>query len=414
MSARADALVIGAGPAGSAIAILLARAGWEVVLVEQDAYPRRKVCGECIGAAGLASLDELGAGPGVRTHAGPELRHIGFMSNSATVLADFPACTDGPYRYGRALRRDHLDGMLVDRAAALGVTVMQPVKVRAVHGQPGAFRCEFDPGESGARRPQVQAAMVIDAHGSWQRGPAVSRDGRSSTPRRPHRASDLFAFKAVFQGARLSPGLLPVMALPGGYGGMVIADQQLATVACCLRRDALATCRAAGPGLAVGDAVEAWLRRHCVGVREALEGSQRIGPWLTVGPLSPGTDRPPSPFLRVGNAAGESHPLIGEGIGMALRSAALLAAELAHCSPAGIDAHAVQRRYAARWHEEFAKRLRVSTLYAQVTMRPSLTRPSRALMRRWPGLLTQAARLADKTRQSIPTHLASGIRNEHA
>jgi hypothetical protein len=34
---------------------------------------------------------------------------------------------------------------------------------------------------------------------------------------RPHRPSDLFAFKAVFQNARLEPGLLPVISLPGGY-----------------------------------------------------------------------------------------------------------------------------------------------------------------------------------------------------
>src|SRR3954470_19712260 len=109
MSDRADALVIGAGPAGSATAILLARAGWKVVLVEQDAYPRRKVCGECLGAANLALLDELGVGAGVRAHAGPELRTIGFMSHAATVIAEFPVCTSGSYRYGRALRREYLD-----------------------------------------------------------------------------------------------------------------------------------------------------------------------------------------------------------------------------------------------------------------------------------------------------------------
>jgi len=60
MTRRADALVIGAGPAGAAIAILLARAGWEVILVEQDPYPRGKVCGECIAAGSLSLLDEAG------------------------------------------------------------------------------------------------------------------------------------------------------------------------------------------------------------------------------------------------------------------------------------------------------------------------------------------------------------------
>ena len=45
--------IVGAGPAGSAAAILLARAGWSVALVERQRFPRRKVCGECIAASNL-------------------------------------------------------------------------------------------------------------------------------------------------------------------------------------------------------------------------------------------------------------------------------------------------------------------------------------------------------------------------
>jgi 2-polyprenyl-6-methoxyphenol hydroxylase-like FAD-dependent oxidoreductase len=82
MTADADALVIGAGPAGAAAAIFLAQAGWHVVLVEQSVYPRQKVCGECLTAGGLAVLDELGVGAQVREHAGPELRDIGWTHGS--------------------------------------------------------------------------------------------------------------------------------------------------------------------------------------------------------------------------------------------------------------------------------------------------------------------------------------------
>jgi flavin-dependent dehydrogenase len=391
-----DALVIGAGPAGAATAILLARAGWQVVLVEQDAYPRRKVCGECIPAGTLAMLDELGIGEGVRAHAGAELRHIGWMSPSPTLVADFPPCTQGPYRYGRALSREHLDSLLVDRARALGVVVIQPAKARVIRGSPGAYHCTID---SGGRVPQrLQAAVVIDAHGSWQRGPGDT-PGRRRATRRTQRPSDLFAFKAVFQDTRLEPGLLPVISLPGGYGGMVLADQGHTTLACCLRRDRLAACRALHRGLPAGEVVEILLRQSCTGVRESLQGAQRLGPWLTVGPLWPGVHPvAEDAVFRVGNAAGESHPLIGEGISMALQSATLLARELTRQSLAMTPGHAheLQGRYARAWQRAFAQRVHMAALYAHVAMRPWLAAPARRLSARWPALLTQAARLAGK------------------
>jgi len=51
-----DALVIGGGPSGATAALLLARAGWNVVLAEKTAYPRPKVCGEFISATSLPLL----------------------------------------------------------------------------------------------------------------------------------------------------------------------------------------------------------------------------------------------------------------------------------------------------------------------------------------------------------------------
>ena len=101
-----DALVIGAGPAGSAAAIWLAKAGWRVMLVEQHAYPRRKVCGECVAAGNLVLLDELGVGADFREAAGPELREVGWIDAQAAVSAAMPYCASGSYRYGRALGRD--------------------------------------------------------------------------------------------------------------------------------------------------------------------------------------------------------------------------------------------------------------------------------------------------------------------
>jgi menaquinone-9 beta-reductase len=402
----ADALVVGGGPAGCAAAILLARAGWRVILAEQSAYPRQKVCGECITAGSLELFDSLGVGEAFRAMAGPELSRVGWMSSDPLLAADFPACSAGAYPYGRAVGRDRLDALLLDRARATGVEVLQPAKVCDVRGGPGDFATDIEmrprgrslAGRAPKRHQTRFARVVIDAHGSWERAPFAATASGGGFAKR---ASDLFAFKASFEDSRLSPGILPVIALHGGYGGMVVAEEGRTTLACCIRRDRLRDCRESMPGAPAGEAVAAFLHRSCAGVRDALAGARQLGPWLSVGPIRPGIRvRSALQVFRVGNAAGESHPLIGEGIGMALESAHILAAHLSDHRPAAFDAPRTRRvndRYAEAWRAAFAPRVRFAAAAAQAAMQPGLASLSQALLRRWPALLTRAARWAGKT-----------------
>ncbi len=421
MAAEADALVIGAGPAGASTAILLAQAGWRVMLVEQQIYPRQKVCGECLTAGSLGLLDDLGVGRAVMEKAGPELQSVGWMSSSSTIVADFPACTDGPYRYGRALGRDQLDALLLGRARALGVEILQPAKVRAVRRAAARFDCEIEtndtqssPNTAPARTSvDIRVSIVIDGHGSWETGPAHGRDGPGLRARTVRRSSDLFGFKASFHQSTLPRGLLPVLSFTGGYGGMVVAEDDRLTLACCMRRDILRKCRARIPGAPAGVAIERYLRDSCPGVRDVLDRAQHSGFWLSVGPLRPGIriGKTRGPFL-VGNAAGEAHPLIGEGINMALQSAFLLTSELLKQPVAAIDASRfceIHRDYGAAWRNAFANRMRLAAAYGHLAMRPALSGAATAVLQRWPPMLAEAARWVGKARSPIiPTSLREG------
>src|SRR6185503_418753 len=172
---------------------------------------------------------------------------------------------------------------------------------------------------------RIEAPVLIAAHGSWEPQPWNERAAKRT------RSSDLVAFKANFSGTNLEPGLLPVLAFRGGYGGMVVADGGMLTLACCIRRDALREWRAAAHTLSAGDAVQAGLIASCRGVRLALAGARREGAWLSVGPVRPGIHAPWSERsgFAVGNAAGEAHPIVGEGISMAMQSSWLLCRRLA-------------------------------------------------------------------------------------
>jgi flavin-dependent dehydrogenase len=411
-----DALVIGAGPAGASAAILLAQAGWRVSLVEQHVYPRHKVCGECVAAGNLALLDELGVGQAFRRLAGAELKYVAWMAGGTTVIADMPGCPDSASRYGRALGRDVFDALLLDRARALGVHIWQPARVCKVSGSPGGFRCEIahlgpEPvSQSPESRAILSASIIIDAHGSWESGPKFMAAGDQGF-KASSKASDLFAFKATFLRSALAPGLLPVVAVAGGYGGMVVANQGRTVAALCLRRDALRAIRAQSHGTTAGVAVESFLRRSCHGVRDALQGATQEGRWLTVGPLRPGIRLHEMPgVFRVGNAAGETHPLIGEGLSMALQSSKLLVASLLVHADRLTDARSLDvahHVYANAWRNSFQPRLRRAALFAHVAMRAQMAAPVGRCLRQWPALLTTAARVAGKARPAANSHTLS-------
>ncbi|MEO6066305.1 MAG: FAD-dependent oxidoreductase, partial [Lysobacterales bacterium] len=235
-----DALIIGAGVAGSTAAILLAQAGWSVALVEKRAFPRRKVCGECIAASNLPLLDALGVGDAFAQRAGAPLRRVGLFAGEHKFTADLPRYQHPKHGWGRALGREHLDTLLRDRAVALGVSVWQPWSVRRVVRESGRNVCTLHAADSVAT-VEVKASVLVDAHGSWEADPLGDQ-------RHPPHASDLFAFKGNFSGANLEQGLLPVLAFAGGYGGMVVADDELMTLACCVRRGTLQAIRARTPG----------------------------------------------------------------------------------------------------------------------------------------------------------------------
>ena len=418
MQTSFDAIIIGAGPAGATAAILLARAGWSVALVEKQRFPRRKVCGECIAASNLPLLDALGiwsAGQELDESAGPALRQMALMQGTRTIIADLPASNHPGHAWGRALGRETLDTLLLEQAKIAGATLLQPFSAQATSGTAGNHHCQIRAVDSGCE-VMLHAPVLIAAHGSWEPLPS----GRQAR-RQGRRPTDLFAFKANFVGATLADSLLPVLSFVGGYGGMVQGGGGILTLACCIRQDKLEACRSASPGLRAGDAVEALLKHECRGVAQALQGAHTAGPWLASGPISPGIRlRLNENFFRIGNAAGEAHPIIGEGISMAIQSGWLLCAELLRSDPPrfGTSGAAWQRevlaRYNAGWRGHFSGRLRLAALFAQFAMRPALSGPLLAVLSRWPSLLGHGARWSGKVRcapgPEMIARLAAGIR----
>ncbi|MEO8461450.1 MAG: hypothetical protein ABI451_13045, partial [Dokdonella sp.] len=339
----------------------------------------------------LGLFDVLGIGAAFDAIAGAPLHRVAWCFGDSTIDAPLPPFADGDHPWGRVLGREHLDTLLRDRASELGATIMQPCTVRKIERIADGHCCIVSDPEGTSHT--LESSIVIDAHGSWQRDPFD--DSEAARPRKV-RGSDLFAFKANFSGAQLAQGVLPVLAFDGGYGGMVQGDHGLLTLACCIRHDRLQQRREDAVGAAAGDVVQALLESEVRAVRQALVGAIREGAWLAVGPVRPriaianhGAGR-----FAVGNAAGEAHPILGEGISMAVQSAFMLCARL-------IEGNHDVDSYRKAWRRAFAPRIRFAELYAHIAMRPTLTRIALPALKRWPKLLSLGARLGGKARCAV-------------
>jgi flavin-dependent dehydrogenase len=384
-----EALIVGGGPSGSTAAILLARGGWRVAVLEKASFPRGKVCGEYLSATNWPLLETLGVAGRFARDAGPEVRELALLAGPSSIRAPLPRPADAPW--GRALSRSSLDAMLLEEASRAGADVYQPFTVRRLD--------ETDRGVSvlasrtGDPRSTIElrGSVAIAAHGSWDPGALPSQPPRSAP-----RPSDLLAFKARLLSAALPEGLMPLVTFPGGYGGMVHSDGGRVSLSACIRRDVLESLPRYG---GAGPALLSHILRSTPSARAFLEGASVEDRWLSAGPIRPGF-RPlrSGGAYAIGNAAGEAHPIIAEGITMALQSAGLLAEILLGLGPerASAGTGTVLGEYGKRWREAFAPRIRVAAALARWSAHPGAVRAALPLVRAFPGVLTAGARWSGK------------------
>src|SRR5512140_3563615 len=108
-----DAIIVGGGPSGATAAVLLAKAGWRIAVVEKAPFPRRKVCGEFISGTTWPLLRRLGVADALLAIAGPVVRRVGLYAGDAMLAAPLTVADGDAAAGGRAVGREHLDAMLL-------------------------------------------------------------------------------------------------------------------------------------------------------------------------------------------------------------------------------------------------------------------------------------------------------------
>ncbi len=158
MPSTFDVAIIGGGPAGSAAAILLARAGRRVVLCEKETFPRFKI-GESLLPHSLELFEKLGVRDELERHAFP--KHGGEIATACGRRVQrfyFENALQLSHRTSYQVERAWFDKMLLDRAAANGVEVRQPCAVSDVAFDKTGVTLQTAGGE-------IRAAYVLDCSG---------------------------------------------------------------------------------------------------------------------------------------------------------------------------------------------------------------------------------------------------------
>lgn len=320
---HADVVVVGAGPAGAATAILLAEAGHEVVLLDRARFPRDRVCGEYLSPEASRILDRLGVLKAVEEAGARPLIGMRIRAPDGTCLVgDYPR--SGPYRgyrdHALAVRRATFDATLVARARALPVRVHEGFRAtdllfdgRQVVGVEGVT-VDGDDG----RPTRIRARLVVGA------------DGRTSVVLRrlgllrPHPWLARLALVTDVQGARCDPERGEIFLAPPAYSIMNPVGEDMVNLS-------LVVPTAVGTR-EKGDLAGYFDRtvRALPGLGERLATARRTRPVRALGPLAYRVAPPcHGGVILVGDALGFLDPFTGEGLYTALYSAEL-AAEVAH------------------------------------------------------------------------------------
>jgi geranylgeranyl reductase family protein len=363
-----DVAVVGAGPAGSVAALVLARAGARVALVDKAAFPRDKACGDAVGPRGVALLDDLGLTP-VAGHTA----RLGDMvvvgpSGRRVRLPCFEGI--GYPGHGVAVPRVGFDSWLAEKALDAGA---EPVTGRVEHiGTEQDITLELDDGR------RLHAAAVIGADG------ATSGVADAAGLVDARRVLWGFAIRVYLD----EPAALPHIVLwerePGrifpGYGWLFPGPDGRANAG--LGVGTMSDRRAGAGAVRLLPAFLDHLRRLGL-VDDPGDGSGpgRLGGWLKMGMV--GTTPAAGRVLLAGDAAGLVNPLQGEGIAHAMTSGRL-AAEAVVAGPGTAAAryraaiardHLGYHRVAAAAHAGLVGRPAAAALVGKVLTHPLVGPP---------------------------------------
>lgn len=370
-----DVVVVGAGPAGAATAILLAERGFDVLVLDRAAFPRPKLCGEFLSPEAARLLDRLGVLKTLDVAGAVPLAGMRITAPDGTIVEGRYHPIEGwrPYRnHALAVPRETLDATLADRLRALPIDFRERVRVTDVMLEGG----------------RVVGVEAVDADGAGLRFRAplvIAADGRASVVahrlglHRPHPLQRM-ALVTYISGLRDVSDLGEIFVDPPDYAILnpVAPGRVNMSIVVPLAHAARFSDR-----LDTFFAARTKQLRH---LARRVAGAEVLARVRALGPLAYRMSTPTvGGVLLVGDAAGFYDPFTGEGVFTGLRSAELAvetatpALRAGDCSAAALAPYPRARRAAFAGKERLTHGLQLIIRHrtlANLTARMLTRRPA--------------------------------------
>lgn len=405
-----DVIVVGAGPAGSAAAWRLARAGVDVLLIDGSTFPRSKPCGDYVNPGAVPLLEEMGVLEELRRRGAESVRGWTLRApDGRTASACYGSAPSQVPDRGLALSRRRLDQALLEAAIDAGARFRAPLRVFAadvpsaatgsIH-RAGAKPVTLRGRDADGRETRLAATWVIGADGLRSvlaRRVAGIRRGRRD------RIALVGRYRPAWDDgrARPAPGLGQLRVSGSGCLGAAAVERGMWTVTVIVPRSR-------APEISADPF--RFYRRQVGGhafpppssADELRTGLEVTGPFE----VSPRTVTAPG-ILLAGDAAGYFDPFTGQGIHRALASARDAAEAVCAAMGRPESAGEIRRAYERRIDELIGPSRRVQRLVDFVIHRPGLANAAGRLLAARPALLSMLLDITGD--RASPGHVLGGV-----
>jgi flavin-dependent dehydrogenase len=355
--------IIGAGPAGSTLAALLAARGARVAVFDRDAFPRDKLCGEFLSYDALPVLEPLGVVEAIDRAGAPRIDRCRVVGARRTYEFLFP-------HVARGVSRMFFDDLLLRTAVERGAERRDGVAVNDLARAGNDWRLVTSEGE-------VAAPIVVGAWGRW--GRFDQQLGRGFVRDRKHRN---FGFKRHYRSSanRHPPTANPsidLYAFDRGYLGVNDVEGDITNICGLVHASRLAGHKGRWDAFVESIRADEPRLEELYAAHEPAQES-----FLSSEPvIFRARSAVESGIFMIGDASGVIDPLTGNGMAMAVQSALLAAPVLLRLLEQPSRRSEIEEQYRREHRAFFAPRIRWSRAVAALLSRPRLLDAALATVR---------------------------------